>query len=289
MSDHVIDVAGHMQKYAEPDTIFVAADLIRKSKVKRGFARAGTEVDGYDAYVWRGPSADRALAGSAHLVGTATNSAALTTNAANATNATVLARTVPGAIPTSLGKYEVRRELGRGAMGIVYEGWDPGIERRVALKTVRPDQLDSSEAKELAERFRREAQAAGQLSHPSIVSVYDFGQEADISFIAMEFIEGEELQDRLDRGERLTIPEVVEVMTQLLDALETAGRAGVVHRDIKPANIMVMAGDRVKIADFGIARKRTSEAGTQSEVVLLSSKLTAPHPVPGSGSARQYP
>jgi serine/threonine-protein kinase len=143
-------------------------------------------------------------------------------------------------------------------MGIVYEGWDPGIERRVALKTVRPDQLDSSEAKELAERFRREAQAAGQLSHPSIVSVYDFGQEADISFIAMEFIEGEELQDRLDRGERLTIPEVVEVMTQLLDALETAGRAGVVHRDIKPANILLLPNGRVKVADFGIARVEAS-------------------------------
>jgi class 3 adenylate cyclase/tRNA A-37 threonylcarbamoyl transferase component Bud32 len=252
MSDHVIDVAGHMQKHSDPDTIFVAADLIRRSKVKRGFTAADTEVDGYDVHVWRGPSADAPAPQSATLVAPEPHPAAVTGGG------TVPGRAAAGATPTSLGKYEVRRELGRGAMGIVYEGWDPGIERRVALKTVRPDQLDSSVANELRERFRREAQAAGRLSHPGIVSVYDFGQEGDTSFIAMEFIDGEELQSRLDRGDRLAVAEVVEIMTQLLNALDTAGKAGVVHRDIKPSNILLLPNGRVKVTDFGIARVEAS-------------------------------
>jgi tRNA A-37 threonylcarbamoyl transferase component Bud32/class 3 adenylate cyclase len=252
MSDHVIDVAGHMQKHSHPDTIFVAADLIRGSKKKRGFVRADTEVDGYDVSVWRGPSADplspkpSVEAGSEPVA------------APTATQTIAEPRAVADAVPSCFGKYEVRRELGRGAMGIVYEAWDPGIERRVALKTLRPDQLDSSAAKELSERFRREAQAAGRLSHPAIVSVYDFGQEGDTSFIAMEFVEGEELQLRLERGPQFAVPEVVEIMSQLLDALDTAGRAGVVHRDIKPSNILLLPDGCVKVTDFGIARVEAS-------------------------------
>jgi len=253
MSDNVIDVAGHMQKYADPDTIFVAGDLIRRRKFKQGFTPADTEVDGHAVSVWRGPSADPP-----ELRAAARPSEAAPLPLAGGETVLLPAHDVTGAAPASLGKYEVRGELGRGAMGVVYEGWDPDIRRRVALKTVRPDHLESSAADELVERFRREAQAAGRLSHPGIVSVYDFGQQGETSFIAMELIEGQELQHRLDRGERLAVPEVVEIMAQLLDALDAAGRAGIVHRDIKPSNILLLPDGRVKVTDFGIARVEAS-------------------------------
>ncbi len=99
------------------------------------------------------------------------------------------------AMPQRLGKYEVRRELGRGAMGVVYEGFDPGIARRVALKTVRRDQLEKDEAQELLSRFQREAQAAGRLNHPNIVAIYEYGEDGGTAFIAMEYVEGRELKD----------------------------------------------------------------------------------------------
>src|SRR5512147_1544920 len=100
-----------------------------------------------------------------------------------------------------LGKYEIRRELGQGAMGVVYEGFDPLIGRRVALKTVRRDQLERAEAQEILNRFLREAQAAGRLSHPNIVQVYEYGEDQGTAFIAMEFVEGRDLKDYFDRDE----------------------------------------------------------------------------------------
>lgn len=140
-------------------------------------------------------------------------------------------------LPQKLGKYEIRRELGSGAMGIVYEGWDPGIARRVAIKTVRRDQLERAEAGELLARFQREAQAAGRLSHPNIVAIYDYGEDGGTAFIAMEFIEGRELKDFFDANERFPLPEIGRIMGQLLAALGHAHQHGIVHRDIKPANI----------------------------------------------------
>ena len=103
-----------------------------------------------------------------------------------------------------LGKYEIRRELGRGAMGIVYEGYDPLIKRSVALKTIRADQLAGENAETVIARFRREAQAAGRLSHPNIVSIYDFGEEEGVWYIAMEFVKGRELKDYFQGNERFT-------------------------------------------------------------------------------------
>ena len=274
MSDNVIDVAGHMQKYADPDTIYAAGDLLRKKKVNRGFVTADTEVDGYTVFMWRGPSADPVAGSSsrAHVDPDATQVSE---------DVTVEITSSSLDIPSSLGKYEVRGELGRGAMGIVYEGWDPGIERRVALKTVRPDQLDSGDAEQLIERFRREAQAAGRLSHPGIVGVYEFGTEGDTNFIAMEFIEGEELQSWLDREERLDVAQVVEIMSQLLDALDAAGKEGVVHRDIKPANILLLSDGRVKITDFGIARMESSGL-TQSGSAIGTPAYMSPEQLSGA-------
>jgi len=160
--------------------------------------------------------------------------------------------------PEKLGKYEIVSRLGRGAMGVVYKGFDPLIERTVAIKTVRKDSLDQEEAETLLARFKREAQAAGRLIHPNIVTVYEYGEDADTAFIAMEYVEGRELKDILDNNERFAIGEVVGIMTQLLDALEYSHAHGVVHRDIKPGNIILLDDGRIKVTDFGIARIESS-------------------------------
>src|SRR4051812_31183029 len=108
-------------------------------------------------------------------------------------------------LPTQVGKYLIRREIGRGGMGIVYEGFDPHIERRVAIKVIRHQSMEQREAAGIIQRFRREAQAGGRLSHPNIVAVYEYGHEADSAFIAMEFVEGHGLKASIDSGERLDV------------------------------------------------------------------------------------
>ncbi|MCL4799005.1 MAG: serine/threonine protein kinase [Burkholderiales bacterium] len=176
---------------------------------------------------------------------------------------------------TRLGKFEVRRELGKGAMGVVYEGFDPMIERTVAIKTIRAENLQGEDAQEQLARFRREAQAAGRLTHPNVVSIYDFGLDDGTYYIAMEFVKGRELQDILGQNERFGIPGVVQVMTQLLEALDYSHRNGVVHRDIKPANIILLEDGTVKVADFGIARVESSNL-TQAGMVLGTPSYMSP-------------
>src|SRR5512136_2742557 len=117
---------------------------------------------------------------------------------------------------SSLGKYEIRREIGRGAMGVVYEGFDPMIKRLVAIKTVRADRLGGEDSAAMIARFRREAQAAGRLSHPNIVAIYDFGEENGVWYIAMEFIKGRELREYFDQDERFNLPDTVRIMSQIL-------------------------------------------------------------------------
>jgi tRNA A-37 threonylcarbamoyl transferase component Bud32 len=174
-----------------------------------------------------------------------------------------------------LGKFEVRRELGKGAMGVVYEGYDPMIERTVAIKTIRAENLQGDDAQEQLARFRREAQAAGKLTHPNIVSIYDFGIDDGTYYIAMEFVKGRELQEILNKNERFGMAGVVQVMTQLLEALDYSHRNGVVHRDIKPANIIILDDGAVKVADFGIARTESSNL-TQVGMVLGTPSYMSP-------------
>lgn len=199
-----------------------------------------------------------------------------------------------------LGKYLIRRELGRGAMGVVYEGFDPAIERTVAIKTIRADHFESSQMTEMLARFKREAQAAGRLNHPNIVAIYEYGEdaaagvaapadpdatvidaapaggEAKIAFIAMEFIKGRELKDYFDENRRFPIKEVGRIMGELLGALGHAHSHGVTHRDIKPANVILLdGGASVKVADFGIARIETSEL-TQAGTVLGTPSYMSP-------------
>jgi serine/threonine-protein kinase len=177
--------------------------------------------------------------------------------------------------PLKLGKYEILRELGRGAMGVVYEAFDPSIERTVALKTIRRDQLEGDTAAEAITRFEREAKAAGRLNHPNIVSIYDFGEDGDTTFIAMEFVIGRELKSHFEKDERFPIADASRIMCELLDALEYSHNYGVVHRDIKPANIIIRPNGQVKVADFGIARIESSQY-TQAGTVLGTPAYMSP-------------
>ncbi|MCK5295788.1 MAG: serine/threonine protein kinase, partial [Alphaproteobacteria bacterium] len=163
----------------------------------------------------------------------------------------------------------------KGAMGIVYKGYDPMIERNVAIKTVLQNLLEGEEGHQALARFKREAQAAGRISHPNIVAVYEYGEDEGVSFIAMEYVEGKELKDCFDNNERFTPEKVVEIMKQLLSALEYAHKKGVVHRDIKPANILIMNDKDVKIMDFGVARIESSTL-TQAGAVLGTPSYMSP-------------
>jgi serine/threonine protein kinase len=159
-------------------------------------------------------------------------------------------------LPKKFGRYEVVRELGKGAMGVVYLGRDPVIGRLVALKTIRVAVEDDAEQKEFRERFLREAQAAGILSHPNIVTVHDVGEdpETKTSFIAMEYVEGKNLKELLKERASFTYLRTAEIIGQVAEALSYAHRRGIVHRDVKPANIIITPEGTVKITDFGIAK-----------------------------------
>ncbi len=181
---------------------------------------------------------------------------------------------------TKLGKYEIRKELGRGAMGVVVEGYDPLIERIVALKTIRPDQLTGVNAHEFLARFRREAQAAGRLTHPNIVSIYEFGEDAGVWYIAMELVKGRELKEYFEANERFSMADITRILSQILAALGYSHKMGVVHRDIKPSNIFIGADGTAKVADFGIAHLESSEL-TQAGTVLGTPAYMSPEQILG--------
>jgi serine/threonine-protein kinase len=181
--------------------------------------------------------------------------------------------------PERLGKYRIVRELGSGAMGVVYLAFDEVIERHVAIKAIRKELLEAGSAQEVTTRFRREAVAAARLSHPGIVAVYDYGEDAQVAFIVMEFAPGVDLERyRTTRPPQL--PEVAELLRQLLDALGHAHAAGVVHRDVKPANILI--GQRLKVTDFGVARIHDSSL-TQTGTALGTPAYMSPEQYMGVG------
>jgi len=179
-----------------------------------------------------------------------------------------------------LGRYLIQSELGRGAMGVVYKATDSVLERTVAVKTVNMT-LERDGADKFEARFYQEARAAGSLNHPNIVTVYDVGKAGDVAYIAMEFIEGEELRSLLVEGKKLPVEKAVSIAAQVADGLSYAHQHGVVHRDIKPANIMVAPSGPVKITDFGIARMRSSGDLTQTGMMLGSPKYMSPEQVIG--------
>ncbi len=169
--------------------------------------------------------------------------------------------------PQKIGKYDVTGELGKGAMGVVYRGRDPVIHRDVALKVLRKSQLDKEDAPALLERFKREAQAAGKLNHPNIVAIYEYGEDDDYAFIAMECVPGKSLREHLLAGYRPELRNFPEILGQLLEGLEYSHSRGVVHRDIKPANVLISEMGVAKISDFGIARLEQSHLTMMGEVL----------------------
>jgi serine/threonine-protein kinase len=183
--------------------------------------------------------------------------------------------------PERLGRYTLQGELGRGAMGIVYRASDAMLNRTVAIKTINIA-ADPAEREEYEKRFYQEARAAGGLSHPNIVTIYDIGHAGDVVYMAMEFVQGSELTSLLD-GRVVDPAQALDIGAQIADGLAYAHERGVVHRDVKPANIMVERGGRAKIMDFGIARMRSSDVKTQTGILLGSPKYMAPEQLLGRG------
>ncbi|OGS20680.1 MAG: hypothetical protein A2252_04720 [Elusimicrobia bacterium RIFOXYA2_FULL_39_19] len=193
---------------------------------------------------------------------------------------TVIMEGLANQVPT-LGRYEIIKELGHGAMGTVYLGKDPKINRMVAIKTVRfDDDIPENEMKAVKERFFREAESAGNLSHPNIIRIFDAGEDYDVSYIAMELLEGEDLKNYCEKVNLFPIKEVVNILTRVADGLDYAHKLGVVHRDIKPANIMLLKDGSVRITDFGIARVMASSK-TQTGTVLGTPSYMSPEQVAG--------
>jgi formylglycine-generating enzyme required for sulfatase activity/predicted Ser/Thr protein kinase len=178
-----------------------------------------------------------------------------------------------------IGKYEIVGVIGKGAMGVVYQGFDPMIRRQVAIKTIVSPGIENS-GDEVYVRFQREAQAAGNLSHPNIVAIYEYGEESGIAYIVMEYVKGQTLSDRMKQGDVLTIEESTRIVKSVLSALSHAHAMGVVHRDIKPANIMISGNGQVKVADFGIARIESSEL-TQAGTIIGTPGYMSPEQLKG--------
>ena len=195
------------------------------------------------------------------------------------TDSTILVESI-GVNPT-LGRYEILKELGRGAMGIVYLGRDPKIQRPVAIKTFRLDEVDPTELANVKDRFFREAESAGQLSHPNIVTIYDAGEDHDLAYIAMEVLEGRDLKEWCRQDHLLPLKRVLEIVAKVAEALDYAHTQGIVHRDIKPANLMMLKDGTVKITDFGIARVMASSK-TSTGVLLGTPNYMSPEQVNGT-------
>ncbi|MDH5466856.1 MAG: protein kinase [Candidatus Aminicenantes bacterium] len=180
-----------------------------------------------------------------------------------------------------IGKYDIISILGKGAMGIVYKALDPDIGRQVAIKTIRFDLTsETTDNEEIMQRFIREAQAAGKLSHPNIITIFDVGREKDLTYIVMQFIEGPSLQRLIAQGAKFSIQEITRIMDQVCSALDYAHQHGIVHRDIKPGNVLLDNNRKAFLCDFGVARVDTSTL-TQSGTAVGTPSYMSPEQVMG--------
>ena len=179
-----------------------------------------------------------------------------------------------------LGRYEIVAELGQGAMGVVYKARDPMLDRVVAIKTINLT-LPKEELAEYEARFYQEAKAAGGLSHRNIVTIHDIGRSDRVAYMAMEFLEGQELRELMQSRVPIRIEHALDIAAQVAEGLQFAHDRGIIHRDIKPANIMVLNDGAVKITDFGIARMRVNEVKTMTGMILGSPKYMSPEQVSG--------
>ena len=184
----------------------------------------------------------------------------------------------------SIGRYKTTAELGRGAMGVVYRGVDPALDRPVAIKVIAAKAVSGDvSAEEMEARFLREAKVSARINHPNVVTVYDAGREGDVLYLVMELVEGESLAHRLARGAYPEPDEALSIVAQMAEALAAAHAMGVVHRDIKPANVLITREGRIKVSDFGIAKAIGDDMGlTRSGVVVGSPAYMAPEQVRGA-------
>ncbi len=181
-----------------------------------------------------------------------------------------------------IGRYKITKELGRGAMGVIYAATDHLIGRSVAIKTIRLSSLDSGDNHdELTKRLYREAQSAGILSHPGIITIYDIGEQGEDAYIVMEFVAGRPLEDLLASDSPEHAEKYFPILRQTADALDYAHGKGIIHRDVKPSNIMICEDGRVKVADFGIAKLTASASMTQSGFVLGTPSYMSPEQAQG--------
>jgi CHASE2 domain-containing sensor protein/tRNA A-37 threonylcarbamoyl transferase component Bud32 len=182
-------------------------------------------------------------------------------------------------VKPTVGRYEILMELGKGAMGTVYKGRDPKINRLLAIKTIRfSDEFEENQLQEIKERFFREAELAGKLSHPGVVAIYDVGEDYDLTYMAMEFLDGEDLDRYCKRDNLIPIRKILDIIAETADALEYAHNNEVIHRDIKPANIMLLRNGRIKVTDFGIA-KSMSSSKTRSGIILGTPNYMSPEQI----------
>ncbi|MEE8379860.1 MAG: serine/threonine-protein kinase, partial [Gammaproteobacteria bacterium] len=197
-------------------------------------------------------------------------------------SATTLVVDDPSVERPVLGRYEIERELGRGAMGVVYLGRDPRISRTVAIKTLAlTEEFESTQLDEVRRRFFQEAETAGRLSHPNIVTIYDVGEEHDLAYIAMDYIQGDSLDQHIRNGELLPLEDVFTVGIQVAEALDYAHELNVVHRDVKPGNIIYdQERGQLKVTDFGIACL-TDNSKTRTGTVLGSPYYMSPEQIAG--------
>lgn len=183
---------------------------------------------------------------------------------------------------SKLGRYDIVRVLGKGAMGTVYEARDPNLERRVAIKTIAVHGLSPEGVEDYEARFRTEARSAARLQHPNIVSVYDSGRDGETAYLVMEYVEGQDLKHHLDSGVAFTLEQTLRIMRDLLAALAYAHAQNIVHRDVKPANLMIEADGRVKLTDFGVARIQDAADATRTRGAMVGTlKYMSPEQVQG--------
>jgi serine/threonine protein kinase len=191
-------------------------------------------------------------------------------------------RDIISAIVDNIGRYEILRELGRGAMGVVYSAIDPLIGRLVAIKTISLDNMEEgNHREELTQRLYREAQSAGGLSHPGIITIHDLGEKGNHAYIVMELVEGDNLESILNSGTPQHSSTLLMVLRRTAEALDYAHSKGIIHRDIKPSNIMICHDGTVKIADFGIAKLSASASMTQAGFVLGTPSYMSPEQARG--------
>lgn len=258
------------------DTLGLQYDIAIQQERKRQYDKACATYRQILEQKRRYRDADKRLAALENLNGEST-----TTVAGNFDSTRTLVLPEQSVSRPTLGRYEIEREIGRGAMGVVYLGKDPKIARTVAIKTLSYQAFDDNELRDLKSRFFREAEAAGRLSHPAIVTVYDVGEEADLAFIAMDYARGRPLSDFCKPGRLLPLASVLDIVARVADALDYAHRQKIIHRDIKPGNIIFNPDNgEIKITDFGIA-KISDDSRTRTGNVMGSPLYMSPEQLKG--------